>query len=133
MYGTTGGTYSARFSVLSCWYHILWVGTISNARQLVGRVWYHKWGLNWTNHDRIPAPRSLCCVFVLAKYRFRLKRLDFFAGSFEKSSKSLNCVGKTLQSSIHSVKRYQRVSQTMSRLCFPQEWNHMLTIWTTMK
>ena len=83
---------------------------------LVGRVWYHKLGLNWTNHDRMPAPRSLCCVFVLAKYRFRLKRLDFFAGSFEKSSKSLNCVGKTLQSSIHSVKRYQRVSQTIS--CF---------------
>ena len=32
---------------------------------LAGRVWYHKLGLNWTNHDRMPALRSLCCVFVL--------------------------------------------------------------------
>ena len=55
--------------IQSIWYHILWVWITRNVRQLVGRVWYHKLGLNWTNHDRMPALRSLCCVFVLAKYR----------------------------------------------------------------
>ena len=102
----------------------------------MGRVWYHKLGLNWTNHDRMPALRSLCCVFVLAKYRgisktrfFRWKRKVFteskpcrenrYKAQATEASKSLQRVQtvswETLQSSIHSVKRYQLVSQTISR------------------